>query len=462
MKTNPIIFAAIAALSLIPTGALGQEAEIQASKASTPKFKELTASEVNSTFWLSFKAVKEGSDPNSKVTLYGMVFEDCEKHFKITNSAMNGSLKGDGIAGFMISDPSGNGRTCMADHRTKEHSCSDATPCKRLSDKPGASMDLSGIGDGRIQMLHIDQNQGYEKDRNVWESIPTLNSDLHKTREKLQAEQREAADARRQAKIEAAQGQLGCRKTLEDISNAHSACTLLMSMKVMSSEECEKVKKQLDRAEFDLLARSFKKIKVTNEEALNESLEALKAFEAEHPEVAESIALMLYEKAKDIATATNAGASNFDAAAKLISEAQGLSGLQDNADAQAKLAGYQRDIQLGKMQKLAQSGAINPAQYMALMNQTGAEVRACAMSYSSSDACQGSQRAFQVAQQLPYVVQAAQQQQIQQQIEQYNFYARMQQTFASMGMGSIAGGPFTAGSMTPGMLQQQQGSGFYR
>ena len=451
MKTKKIIYAAIAVLSLSPAAAFGAE-----------PVTDLSAAEFAGNV-ASFKVAKTGSDPNSQVAMFGMVLTSCFNKLTLSNSNLDPSVKESGYVGFRISDPTGEARKCFKEAQEKKISCANSD-CTRLSQVPAARIDLAGFGDARVRIMRYDTTT--DPAENKWDVIPGLESELHKSAATLQAEQKAAAEERRQAKIDQLRGQLGCRKSLDDIANARTARDLLLSMKVLSPEEGEKINKQLARAEFDLLARAFKKVKNNDEDALQQAIEDLKAFEADHPEVSESVAVLLYEKAREIATSSKADAASFDKASRLIGEAQSLANL--DATAQSKLDGYQRDIQLGKMQKMAQGGTFDAPAYQSLVYSVQNDLRACTTSAQmmGTESCQNSVRAYQTVSQIPNQVKHAQ-------YEQYMFYARMQQTFAAMGqggamsgMGQNAGGPFTSGAMTAGMTgmpqQQQQGSGFYR
>lgn len=407
------------------------------------RFNDLTVSELNT--FMNFEAVKEGTDPNNRAVLYGMVFDDCKAHFQFSNSKLDGTNRSQGVIGFRVTDKDGAGRGCMEEHRKANHACSEATPCTRISQLPGANLDLSGEGDVKIQLLHIDANR--DRDQRQWEDFSTSLS--HVSAATIRDERLREEKKRREKVVDVLKKQVSaCRKNEKDRDTARSARDMLADMGLLDSDQVDRITREIDKAEFNELARKWEKLNPRDTEAVDEMAEQLKAYEAEHPESADSVAVLFHNMAKKVVKGPKSGPEHFDRASEMIAQAQSLGGL--NELAQTRLENYQRDISVGRFQNLAQNGGAQDPYgfwmpYQNFMGGLQTEMRSCNGPNMTSESCRSMVQAYRSASQIPAQAQ-------QSQYEQYMFYMQMQQQMAQVGGG---------GMMMNGMPGTTT-SGFYR
>lgn len=447
----------VMALNLLPWAALA--AEDVAAQASEPH--EMSLTEVTRTF-RNFEAVKEGTDPNSQAVLFGMVFDACKDRFDFSNTQLDYTIKardnaGSAKIGFRITDL-GGGIECMT--RKSKDSCSRANPCTRLSEIQGTRLDLAAAPDAQIMILHTDVNA--DRSRLVWEDFENPISHLSGTT--LRARQEAQVRRERDERIQKLQRQLSvCRKSVDDLSLARDARDQLSALGAIDEEQFDKVTGELDRAEYLALSRKFTALRANDVDGREELVERLKAFEAEHPDYADSIAILFTDKAKAIVKNGNASPESLDSAGALIGEAQSLSGLSENNS--GRLENYQREIKVGKLQGEAQrlatlaasgdqmtywSSAQSFAQsYGSVQTELNASYSAsCSGATMASENCRSVLQSVAGIQKIQPLMQKSY-------TEQVQFYMNLQQQMASMmgGMQMPGTSPVAASTQSSGFMR---------
>lgn len=411
---------------MIAFAAMAHAAEPQPALPATESLAhELSLAEAQKSF-KNLAIVKVGSDPNSRVFISGMVSNHCVDKFEFANTQSDPGVQQDGKVGFVIRDL-GGGVSCMQRH-IKDNCNNPITPCTRLSEVQGTSFDLSTVGhDAEIQLMHTDKN--LDMDQMQWEGFSNPLS--YKTASTIRAEKRAAAAARKERKIDRLVSEVTrCRKSLDELVIAEDALGSLRTMVDSLSDEVasrlDKYEKDLVQARYNILAKQWIALKNTDEGGIEESLEALKAFEAEHPEFADKIAVLIYERANAIAKMERLGDERYTRAQALITEAQDLSGLNDAAT--DRLAGYQRDLQGMQLQTLAKQGVLDPYGYRSYMMDLRGQMAGCTGPNMRTSSCQTTMKSYKSAINLPQIAQRSA-------YEQYVFDYQMQMQMSQMGMG---------------------------
>jgi len=315
---------------------------------------DLTAAELNSTF-VDFGARMTGSEPNTQVKLYGLMFNDCKKYFQFWSSEEDPEFKiqdekGATCYGFRISDPTGNGRRCQMAHKERKDSCAEIG-CTGLSKlETLTSMDLSKVKTSVIGL--IGENPNSELNPKSCEPIVGGKFFVHKGREIMDLELAQIKEAEKQQKIETLQMNLAsCRGSESELKIAKRAKKELSKMGALLGSDLEAIDRELAMSELIIYA---KKIDRAGPDELEELREKLGTWAADNPDHANKAAMIFHKIALKYVSSKNAGPEAFDQAASVIEEAQALDGLSD--DTAKKLANYQTDIAYGKVESVARMG----------------------------------------------------------------------------------------------------------
>lgn len=408
-----------------------------------------SAAELAKTF-RGFEVVVSGTNPNLKVELFGRLFDDCKGYFQISNTAAQSDLKastngGLGGVGFIIADPQGRGRDCMASHEGEL--CTDST-CTGLSKMDGTSADFSGQDDALVGLLF--RNPNSDRHPIGFESL-TAKPILHESRATAEARSRaEAARARADLILNIQETITTCRKNESELRQARNARKQAEKMGLFSSEEFDEIDRQLKLAELGVMTAQIGK---TPLEGLEDLREKLFAWGEENPEMSEYVASAFHLIAKRYVAGNPQGLGGFTAAKATIQEARKLGQLSDRS--RSTLAHYEDEIDYAQVERIAGSGLQGNMLFMPYYGQLMQRLQQNVLRSTSLEARSNALAAYQKAAMLPQM--AAQVDQSRQAL-----YAEMQRAqqmaYQQPGFGQMPGqGQFPGGGLGAGMPGQFPG-----
>lgn len=432
--------------------------------APTGVHDDLRVNELGSTF-LNFELAREGKDP-VKVTLYGVVFDDCLPYFEFSNSATDPQTLGKGkdesgtkIMGFRIKDVDGHGRQCMGRHRANRDICGKSAKCSYLDQIPANTLAIQQNSDVKVKFGFEPANHNGRKpiewtdfDENHFANSPK--DAFYQGSDSIAREEQNAraAEERRIRKEKESQSDVlfkqarSCRKTHDDRLIALAAVETLGELGLMEVDEMERIQKEVKKAEFRDLTARFNKVSDEDPSELDSAVENLKEYAEENPEVSNEVFTLFHNKASAMVKAHRKPES-YDRAEELLNQAGELPEI--NEKSQKTLKADRTGIRVGRLQAQArtQNGDSSDfwSNYMSTMEDLSSQAQDCFSQGQGMDSsCSSTVQAYQGAAKVPQIAQQAA-------YERYMFQMQMQQQlYGSMnGMGGMNG--MNMGSMNGGM-----------
>jgi len=397
MKRHPLIAALAAALQFAPLGAFASDGE------TLLNYADLNASVKN----LQVEA------QGNQVRLFGKVFSDCADKLGIQTQ----SAAPRGILALEVIDKGGF-KACQAGHGSASCTASpgQANTCISLS-----SLDSSRITvpNQDIQIKIHSVNADADRDSEVYEDLGR--SIAFRSSATVLAEARAAQEQRRAAAIEGYRAQVrSCRRNSEELTLARGALSWLASNNIESQAQVSRIRKELDKKELDLLKARVRR--ATSDE-LSEIEESVVAVAEANCDVSDAAALTMREIALRYVNARDAGLDGYDRARETLNRTAELGCLSEAN--QERVASYLRDLEVGRCNKIAESGLSNnfllgPCVANLMNNLQNQTMRSCNGSNASLEGCSQAMTAMRSAQQIPQRAQQVEQQraQLMQQIQQ--------------------------------------------
>lgn len=441
---------------------------------------DLRVQELTSTF-INFQVAREG-ESGAHFALYGVVFDDCVKFFKITNSttdpqtlAQSKDEDGVKVLGFRISDVNGLGRACMAQHQANHDICgkTEKNTCTQLDKLAGASIAYSGKSDVRFKFGYEPENHN-SRTPIVWSNFEdhqfarSSADTFFRGRDSYAREEARARASEKQSTLESKKALLedykkqayGCRKNHDQRVTALSAIETLGELGALEVAELEKLRKEVLKAELRDLASKLNKAKLDEDSSdLDDAVSDLRQFAQDHPESGDAVANAFHNKAASMVKSSRKPES-YDKANELIDEAIDISDLSEKTE--RLLKADKTGIRAGRLQALAKSNQADPYElnenYSVAMQELGSQVQDCA-SNGIDASCASTIQAFQAVAKVPQMAQQAA-------YERYMFQMQLQQQMYGA-LGGQTGGAVNpygmgypmAGGMMGGMAM---GSPFFQ
>jgi hypothetical protein len=323
----------------------------------------LRAKELKEMFF-KFDAKKVGTDPKSKVVLYGTIFAEClpddERDFQIKqHPKMEGGTCKNSV-GFEIIDRNKDTLKCVKQMKKKKAKCGKDHPCIRLSEINGSTMKFDeDSGKVSVKLFYHDaeDDENYDKCENLAGKEIT-----HRDQKAIDKEKKDKEDAEQRALVKKYQDQLKCTSSTEELEVARLANAALLSlgkiddeMAARNEEKYLDAEKRLAKSEFDSLLKKAREHDADPEEVLEELIAAAQ----DHPEQADKIAIALKELALRITADNDATPEAWDKAEELIVRALSLKELADakiTKKTQKELEGSLKEIRIGRVASMARFG----------------------------------------------------------------------------------------------------------
>lgn len=427
---------------------------------------DLQVSELSSTF-LNFEIAREGTDP-ARITLYGVVFDDCLTHFKFSNSLTDpqalGQAKesnGSKIMGFRIQDVDGRGRSCMNTHKTNNDICGK-TPelnCSYLDQINANNLVINQKADvhvkfGTVIPNHNSRNPIEWNDFEEQHFARSPQDAFYQGIDSVIRQKALATSAERERVRKSQESKLDiyikqakeCRKTHDDRLTALAALETLGDSGAMELDEIEKIRKEIIKAELKDLSNKFNKAKMDDSSDLDDAASSLKDFADEHPESADAIATLFHNKAASMIKSKRSPES-YERAQDLITGAEDISGLSEKSE--KILKSDQVGIRVGKLQAEARSSQTDPYEfwdkYSSTMEDLNFQAQDC-YTGGLDPTCASTIQAYQAATKVPQIAQQAayERYMLQMQFQQQMYGALGQNGGYGMGMGA---GNFMGGAL---------------
>jgi hypothetical protein len=329
--------------------------------------------------------------------------------------------------GFELYDPTGQGRTCLAD---PSHSCvkladiTQASKCVRL-DTLGGQKDISTMGTGDVGLVKEAVN---DPNPSVEKTEPII---VHRSSKQIEDEAIQAAAVAKQGKIDYYKEIYAhCNSNLADLDQKERAAKILVQIDHAEYANLSTILASIDKDRVKLTMLDFTKRIAAAKSAddilsIRDDLDAIKGDDA-YSGQADKMADLYVAMAHKLADADpKKKRFNFSEAQATIADAQEISGLSDSK--QTSLDEMQTQIQIGNAAHQADSGwQNNYALYGSLQSLIPSLQKnyqsSCTISPNSSDmtACTAAQTQLQYAMQLPTQAQKVDQnkQQMMQQMQQ--------------------------------------------
>lgn len=422
-----------------------------------PHNDDLQVSELSSTF-INFEIAREGTDP-ARITLYGVVFDDCLNYFAFSNSLTDPSTLGQGkesngtkIMGFRIQDVDGRGRACMNAHKANNDICgkSPELKCSYLDKISANNLVINQKADvhvkfGTVIPNHNSRNPIEWNDfdeqhfaRSAEDAFYQGIDSVIRQKALATASERERVKKSQESKLDIYFKQAKeCRKTHDDRLSALSALEILGDSGAMELDEIDKIRKEIIKAELKDLSNKFNKSKLDDSSDLDEAADSLKGFAEEHPESADAIATLFHNKAASLIKSKRSPEA-YDRAHDLITGAQDISGLSEKSE--KILKSDHVGIRVGKLQAEARSSQTDPYEfwdkYSSTMEDLSFQAQDC-YTGALDASCAGTIQAFQAATKVPQIAQQAayERYMLQMQFQQQMYGALGQSGGFGMGMG---------------------------
>jgi|GEM_PF-6550142 len=427
---------------------------------------DLRVNELSSTF-LNFELAREGKDP-TKVTLYGVLFDDCLPYFEFSNSLTDPQTLGKGkdetgtkIMGFRIKDVDGHGRQCMGRHRVNKDICGKSAKCSYLDQIPANTLAIQQKSDVKVKFGFEPTNHNGRKpiewtdfeDNHFADSSKDA---FYQGSDSIAREEENARAAveRRIRKEKESQSDLllkqarGCRKTHDDRLIALAAVETLGELGLMEVDEMERIQKEVKKAEFRDLTARFNKVNDEDPSEFDSAVENLKEYAEENPQVSNEVFTLFHNKAGTMVKA-HRKPETYDRAEELLNQAGELPEIDEKS--QKTLKADKVGIRVGRLQAQARTQNGDASEfwnnYMSTVEDLSFQAQDC-FSQGADPSCSSTVQAYQAATKIPQMAQQAA-------YERYMFQMQMQQQlYGSLGgmngMGGMNGGMGMMGGMSMG------------
>ncbi|MDR3605904.1 MAG: hypothetical protein P4M08_00825 [Oligoflexia bacterium] len=435
---------------------------------------ELTASDLQAMN-ISVTTDKDlATHSNVTASLNGMVFTRCLNDFPVQISQYSGG----GATGFRISEPSYNPaqpdqsfESCQENLRNVAHMNCNVISCTPISSLPNSSIDLSHAGNVKVGIFHKDLNS--DNPDPVFENIGSNELD-HTSATTLRANKISAAQARRQAELDALKWQSShCVKDQDQLAVAQDACSLLQVMLNISDDDLPQMLPNCDPAKIEkeklaALIKDVQKVDVKDPDAIAQAKSEIDQFASDNPDMDDNSAYAYSVLANKLVSQPNATAADYASANSIMSSAASLPNI--SAQQAAGVQDFQNKAQYGALALQGTSGNYSPITFIPAYQSL---MQSAQKSYTSScgsnggqanaSSCASSYQFMQQVQSLPtQVTRELQQKQTQQaQLQQQMMQAQAmlpQSTMGMSGMGGMTG--MGASSALPSLTPLANGGGF--
>jgi hypothetical protein len=403
----------------------------------------------------SFQVEKSGIDPNSKVTLYGKVFQECldksgTDNFKIVlHKNEKDALSCKNTVGFEVIDKDHTVLKCVRELRknNKRISCEDrAHPCKRLSELENATLKLDeSVESSDIKLFYADANDDFNSQK--CEDIAGKKLS-HKGKKALEKAKQDEVDAEQRRLVKLYQKQIRtCTGSYEALETARFANDTLLAMGKIKDSDAEINKKTFEKAEEKLKQKEkdefFADAKKDSRD-VEDVLEDLRQWADENPEDTDRVVAVMKDIALRVRAKADALPEDWAKSMKILTEALKLAGEEDKKEHVSATSKATLEKELGKMKierlkAMAEFGFFHNPYHLA--EELSDEVQLLEKKYAKScvgrrvntEYCKGLQNTYREIEQLPNKAWEAESQQ-----NQLFNQNGMQNGFS--GMGGFGGG----------------------